>query len=203
MRVDSSSSTSPIPAGSDTASTNVAGLSRSRSFDLIVTTKDGDTVKISSSTTSTIGAARSIGADGTEKTAVVGESSSAVSVQVTGTLDRDELVDLKKTLKALEHAGHGRHAGWLERRLSRPDLGSLASISASGRQSVAIIGGTLVLSNPTTTTPASTDSPSTTPAADATTSTATEPQSAEPSTAITSDVAVSGVTTNEPAPAAA
>src|SRR5262245_30523500 len=113
MRTDSVTAPSafaapPTPADKPVASTAaaVAGYSASRTLDLTVKTREGDTVTISSSQTTTVGAAGwSAGAGEAAKAdAVVKTTSSSLSVSVDGDLSKDELADLKKVLKALGQA---------------------------------------------------------------------------------------------------
>lgn len=151
MRTDSVSPAT-VPSSPPAASATVAGYSRSRTLDLTVTTREGDTVTISASQTTVVGAAGAAGADGGTEAALVKSASSAFSISVDGDLSKDELADLKLVLKALGQAGqreqargmlrghHGHHHGHHRGQ----DLDTIASVSASVTSSLAVIGGTLV-----------------------------------------------------------
>jgi hypothetical protein len=158
MRTDSLTApvTSTSPAGAAgaekaTATTTaaVAGYSASRTLDLTVKTREGDTVTISSAQTTAVGAAGVTGATG----AVVKSTSRSLSISVEGDLSKDELADLQHVLKALAQAGQRQHARGLHRghghhhdhgRHRGQSLSTIESISASMTTSFAVIGGTLI-----------------------------------------------------------
>jgi hypothetical protein len=121
-----------------------AASARTSSFDLTVTTADGDRVTISSSTTELLGGVAVEGRDASGG-AGASASESSFSVSVEGTLDRDELRDLRKLAKVLRRAAEGHDIGKLARRLSRPDMESIASVSASSSESVVMVAGVLTL----------------------------------------------------------
>jgi len=131
----------PPPAATGVA---FAGSARTSSFDLTVTTADGDRVTISSSTTELLGGVAAAGKDGTTRTGG-STSESSFSVSIEGTLDRDELRDLRKLAKLLRRAAEGQDIDRLARRLSRPDMDSIASVSASASESVVMVAGVLTL----------------------------------------------------------
>lgn len=58
---------------------------------------------------------------------------------------RDELRDLRKLAKRLRRASEGDDIGRLARRLSRPDMDSIASVNASSSESVVMVAGVLTL----------------------------------------------------------
>jgi hypothetical protein len=154
MHTSAVSSAVPVPAPQSAAA--VAGYSRTRAVDLTITTRDGDTVTISASQTTTVGVAAAADEDDS-RAALVKTSSSSLSLTVDGTLSRDEVADLQKILKTLGQAGqrqathrahhrlghrHGRHHGSGHH---GGGLDTIASVSASARTSVAVVGGSLVV----------------------------------------------------------
>jgi hypothetical protein len=155
MHTSAVSSAVPVTAPQSAAA--VAGYSRTRAVDLTITTRDGDTVTLSASQTTTVGVAATADEDDS-RAALVKTSSSSLSLTVDGTLSRDEVEDLQKLLTALGQAGqrqaahrahhrlghrHGHHHG--SGHHGRGDLDTIASVSASSRTSVAVIGGSLVV----------------------------------------------------------
>ena len=151
MRVDSASCHPQPPTGT-LAAPNLrsskgggaafAGAARTSSLDFTLTTADGDRVTLSTSTTDLIGAVSVTDKDGTSQAAVT-SSETTFSLDVEGTLDKHELRDLRKVVKFLAKAAAGHDVEKLARRLSRPDLDSVASVSASASQSLTLIGGVL------------------------------------------------------------
>jgi hypothetical protein len=139
MRVDSASSHSQPQTGTGAA---FAGAARTASLDFTLTTADGDRVTLSTSTTDLVGAVSVTGKDGTSQAAVT-SSDTTFSLTVEGTLDKHELRDLRKVAKFLAKAAAGHDVEKLARRLSRPDLDTVASVSASASQSLTLIGGVL------------------------------------------------------------
>lgn len=119
-------------------------VTRSARLDLTLTTRDGDTVTISSANSDTTVAAAAQDHDGTA-TGFLRSTSSSVSIEVHGSLDREELADLQKALKALAHAARRGDVEKLQRRLAHAHLDSVASLSASVGRSVQVIGGVLTL----------------------------------------------------------
>jgi hypothetical protein len=159
MAAIGSSSFTPLPPSQDgSGGAAFAGVSRTSAFDLTVTTRDGDTVTISASRTSTTGAAAVSTADGDARAATQ-SSSASLSFTVEGTLDHDELVDLAKVVKLLGRAASGHHADKLLRRLSRPDLDTLSSVSGSVSDTLAVIGGVLAFGPPAPPPPAAVEPP--------------------------------------------
>jgi len=139
MRVDSASS-QPQPQTRTGAA--FAGAARTSSFDFTLTTADGDRVTLSTSTTDVLGAVSVTDQDGTRQAAVT-SSETAFSLTVEGSLDKHELRDVRKVAKFLAKAAAGYDVEKLARRLSRPDLDTVASVSASASQSLTLIGGVL------------------------------------------------------------
>jgi hypothetical protein len=137
MRVDSTSCPQP-QTGVGAA---FAGAARTSSFDFTLTTADGDRVTLSTSTTDVLGAV-SLTDDGTRK-ATVTSSETTLGLTVEGTLDKHELRDLRKVARFLAKAAAGHDVERLAGRLSRPDLDTVASVSASASQSLTLIGGVL------------------------------------------------------------
>jgi hypothetical protein len=152
--VVSASAAKPATADKPATSTATAGgFSSSRTLDLTIKTREGDTVTISSSQTTTVASAGSVGSEGSVGAAVKSTSSS-LSISVDGSLSKDELADLQKVLKALGqagqrkqargvhrgHHGHHRHHG----RDGGKGLSTIESISGSVTSSFAVISGTLV-----------------------------------------------------------
>ena len=139
MRVDSASCHPQPHTGVGVA---FAGAARTSSFDFTLTTADGDRVTLSTSTTDVLGAVSVTDKDGTSQAAVT-SSETTFSLTVEGTLDKHELRDLRKVAKFLAKAAAGHDVEKLARRLSRPDLDTVASVSASASQSLTLIGGVL------------------------------------------------------------
>lgn len=139
MRVDSAASQIQPLAGAGAA---FAGAARTSSFDFTLTTADGDRVTLSTSTTDVLGAVSVTDPDGTSQAAVT-SSETTFSLTVEGTLDKHELRDLRKVAKFLAKAAAGYDVEKLARRLSRPDLDTVATVSASASQSLTLIGGVL------------------------------------------------------------
>jgi hypothetical protein len=152
-----SAASSALPVSTPQAAAAVGGYSRTRAVDLTITTRDGDTVTISASQTTTVGVAAAAG-DSDARAALVKTSSSSLSLTIDGTLSRDEIADLQKILKTLVQAGHrqathgarhrlghdhGRHSG--RDHHGGGDRDTMATVSASARTSVAVIGGALVI----------------------------------------------------------
>ena len=107
----------------------------------------GDRLTISSTTTELLGGVAIEGRDGSSRTGA-SSSETSFSLSVEGTLDRDELRDLRKLAKLLRRAAEGQDVGKLARRLSRPDMDSIASVSASASESVVMGAGVLTLGPP-------------------------------------------------------
>jgi hypothetical protein len=139
MRVDSAASVPQPQTGTAAAFT---GAARTSSMDFTLTTADGDRVTLSTATTEVLGAVAVTGKDSTSQAAFA-SSETTLSLTVEGSLDKDELRDLRKVAKFLAKAAAGRDVGKLAKRLSRPDLGTVASVSASASQSLTLIGGVL------------------------------------------------------------
>lgn len=139
MRVDAASCQPQPVVGTGAA---FAGAARTSSFDVTLTTADGDRVTLSTSTTDVLGAVSVTGQDCTRQAAVT-SSETSFSLTMEGTLDKDELRDLRKVAKFLAKAAAGHDVEKLARRLSRPDLDTVASVSASASQSLTLIGGVL------------------------------------------------------------
>jgi len=151
MRVDSAASVpqpqartpaAPKLQSSEGGGAAFVGAARTSSFDFTLTTKDGDRVTLSADTTDVLGAVSVTDNDGTTQAAVA-SSETTFSLTVEGSLDKDELRDLRKVAKFLAKAAAGYDAEKLAKRLSRPDLGTVASVSASASQSLTLIGGVL------------------------------------------------------------
>jgi hypothetical protein len=150
MRVDSAASVPQPQTGTPAApklqssegGAAFAGAARTSSVDFTLTTADGDRVTLSTATTEVLGAVAVTGKDGTSQAAVA-SSETTFSLTVEGSLDKDELRDLRKVAKFLAKAAAGRDVEKLAKRLSRPDLGTVASVSASASQSLTLIGGVL------------------------------------------------------------
>jgi hypothetical protein len=164
--------TSPVSATSAAATAPqstavVAGISRTRTADITLTTKDGDTVTISASQTTAVGVAGT--SDGSkDQSALVKSSSSSLSVTVDGSLDARELRDIKQVVNALAHAGRaqqnrgvahrfGRHHGHRHHGNDQASLSTIDSLLTSLTTSVAVIGGALVLGSAQDAAPAATD----------------------------------------------
>jgi hypothetical protein len=119
-------------------------VTRSKSLDLTLTTKDGDTVTISSSFSLTEMAAAAKDGD-SSVSAMLRTASSSLSIDIQGSLDREERADLQKALKLLAKAARRNDAGMLQRRLAGADFGSVASFSASMQGAVQVISGKLTV----------------------------------------------------------
>ena len=139
MRVDSAPCHPQPQTGVGAA---FAGAARTSSFDFTLTTADGDRVTLSTSTTDVLGAVSVTDKDGMSQAAVT-SSETTFSLTVEGTLDKHELRDLRKVARFLAKAAAGHDVEKLARRLSRPDLDTVASVSASASQSLTLIGGVL------------------------------------------------------------
>ena len=139
MRLESVPSHPPSHTGVGAA---FAGAARTSSLDFTLTTADGDRVTLSTSTTDVLGAVSVTDQDGTSQAAVT-SSATTFSLTVEGTLDKHELRDLRKVTKFLAKAAAGHDVEKLAKRLSRPDLDTVASVSASAVQSLTVIGGVL------------------------------------------------------------
>jgi hypothetical protein len=144
MRVDS---TSCHPQSQPGIGAAFAGAARTSSFDFTLTTADGDRVTLSASTTDVLGAVSVTDKDGTSQAGVT-SSDTTFSLTLEGTLDKGELRDLRKVVKFLAKAAAGHDVEKLTRRLSRPDLDTVASVSASASQSLTLIGGVLAFGPP-------------------------------------------------------
>jgi hypothetical protein len=151
MRVDSATSVpqpqtgtpgAPKLRSSEGGGAAFVGAARTSSFDFTLTTEDGDRVTLSTDTTDVLGAVSVTDKDGTRQAAVA-SSETTLSLTVEGSLDKDELRDVRKVTKFLAKAAAGYDVEKLARRLSRPDLGTVASVSASASQSLTLIGGVL------------------------------------------------------------
>jgi hypothetical protein len=144
MRVDSCAPCHPprqAEATSAKTAAAVGGQVHSRSLDVTITTADGDRVTLSASESASIaGVATSDG-----RRAGVSSTESSVSLTVEGSLDRREWRDLRKVLKVLAKAAAHQDSERLARRLSRPDLDTIATVQASYSESVAVIGGVLAI----------------------------------------------------------
>ena len=147
MRVDSSACHPCHQQPQTGTGAAFAGAARTSSFDLELTTADGDRVTLSASTTDVLGAVSVTGKDGTSH-AAVSSSETSLSLTVEGTLDKDELRDVRKIVKFLARAAAGHDVEKLTKRLSRPDLDGVASISASSSESLTLIGGVLAFGPP-------------------------------------------------------
>jgi len=112
-----------------------------RATELRVTTDEGDRVTISTSSTRALSYAAASGvAGGTRASAesMTASGSDSLSIIVEGALSRDELVDLRKVIKAFERAAVKGDAERLLHRLSRPDLDTIESVSARVTSETAI-----------------------------------------------------------------
>jgi hypothetical protein len=114
---------------------------------MTVTTKDGDRVTLSSSRSATeIGA---VGRDdGPTAAAFLRSTSGSFSVEIDGSLDQEELADIRKALKLLAQSARRLDAEKLQRRLAHADLQHVASLSASVERVVQVIGGVLTVIDP-------------------------------------------------------
>jgi hypothetical protein len=138
MRIDPGST--PVTACSALSSGVTVGTARASRLDVAIATRDGDTITISASRTTATGFVAS-SASGQVRASLVESTSSSVEIRIDGTLEHDELVDLKKVLKALDHAACRRDAAQLLRRLTRPDLDTVTSIEATSETSNAAVLG--------------------------------------------------------------
>jgi hypothetical protein len=112
------------------------GATTTRTTELQVTTADGDRVTLSTSSTRSVGlASASAAAGGTGLSAAVlqANASDSVTLTVEGNLSKDELHDLAKIIKAFQRAAARGDARHLLHRLTRRDLDTIASVSASAR----------------------------------------------------------------------
>jgi len=126
-------SVSPVSGGA-TGELIQIGARTTRSTDLSIVTAEGDKVTISASATHGVGyAAASGSADGVSLTAgsLTVSDSSSLSISVEGDLNRRELHDIKKVVRALERAAARGDASRLLDRLSHAHLNSLSSVSGS------------------------------------------------------------------------
>lgn len=126
-------SVSPV-SGAATGELIQIGARTTRSTDLSIETAEGDKVTISASATHGVGyAAASGSADGVSLTAgsVTVSDSSSLSISVEGDLNRRELHDIRKVVRALERAAARGDASRLLDRLSHAHLNSLSSVSGS------------------------------------------------------------------------
>ena len=126
-------SVSPVSGGA-TGELIQIGARTTRSTDLSIVTAEGDKVTISASATHGVGYAAAAGSsDGVSLTAgsVSISDSSSLSISVEGDLNRRELHDIKKVVRALERAAARGDASRLLDRLSHAHLRSLSTISGS------------------------------------------------------------------------
>jgi len=126
-------SVSPVSGGA-TCELIQIGARTTRSTDLSIVTAQGDTVTISASATHGVGYAAATGSsDGTTVTAraLSVTDSSSLAISVDGDLNRRELHDIKKVVRALERAAARGDASRLLDRLSHAHLSSLSSVSGS------------------------------------------------------------------------
>lgn len=110
------------------------GFSTSRSTDLSIVTAEGDKVTISTSSLRSVGYAAGMAADGNtslEAGALRMDASDQVSLSVEGDLSHEELVDLQKVIKSFQRAAAKGDAEQFLKRLSRPDLDTIASVEGS------------------------------------------------------------------------
>ena len=126
-------SVSPVSGGA-TGELIQIGARTTRSTDLSIVTAEGDKVTISASATHGVGYAAATGSsDGASVTAgaLSVTDSSSLSISVDGDLNRRELHDIKKVVRALERAAARGDASRLLDRLSHAHLNSLSSVSGS------------------------------------------------------------------------
>ena len=124
---------SPVSGGA-TGELIQIGARTTRSTDLSIVTAQGDKVTISASATHGVGYAAATGSsDGTSVTAgaLSVTDSSSLSISVDGDLNRRELHDIRKVVRALERAAARGDASRLLDRLSHAHLSSLSSVSGS------------------------------------------------------------------------
>jgi hypothetical protein len=127
------------PQGGTTGSLVQAGVRTSQSADLQIVTADGDKVTISSDRTTSVGYAGFSATSGNTRVqgqALQVSSESSVSMSVEGTLDADELADIKKVVKLLERAASSHDATKLLKRLSHAHLDTLSSVEGSVERTV-------------------------------------------------------------------
>ena len=126
-------SVSPVSGGA-TGELIQIGARTTRSTDLSIVTAQGDKVTISASATHGVGYAAATGSsDGVSLTAgaVSVSDSSSLSISVEGDLNRRELHDINKVVRALQRAAARGDASRLLDRLSQAHLRSLSTISGS------------------------------------------------------------------------
>jgi len=113
------------------------GARASQSMELSIVTAEGDRVTLSASSTRALGYAGAVGVGDGEMVAAAAwqvNATTDVSLKVEGSLSREELVDLRKVIKAFRQAAARGDASRLLHRLTRPDLDTIASVA--GRVSV-------------------------------------------------------------------
>jgi hypothetical protein len=111
-----------------------AGVATKRSTQLEVVTAEGDRVTLSTSSTRAAGLAvvgASSGGSRVGAAVMQAESADTLSISVEGNLDKDELQDLMKIIKAFQRAAAKGDARQFLHRLTRPDIDTIASVSAS------------------------------------------------------------------------
>jgi hypothetical protein len=126
-------SVSPVSGGA-TGELIQIGARTTRSTDLSIVTAEGDKVTISASATHGVGYAAAAGSsDGASlnAAAVTVSDSRSLSISVDGDLNRRELHDIRKVVRALQQAAARGDAGRLLDRLSHAHLSSLTSVSGS------------------------------------------------------------------------
>jgi hypothetical protein len=125
----------------DTAQLYQLGATTTRTTELQVTTAEGDRVTLSTSSTRSVGyGAATASSAGTSLAAAVFRTSGSdrVTLSVEGNLSKEELHDLAKIIKAFQRAAARGDARKLLHRLGRPDLDTIATVSASARTETSI-----------------------------------------------------------------
>jgi len=193
-------SVSPVSGGA-TGELIQIGARTTRSTDLSIVTAQGDKVTISASATHGVGYAAATGSsDGVSLTAgaVSVSDSSSLSISVEGDLNRRELHDINKVVRALERAAARGDASRLLDRLSHAHLRSLSTISGSITTQTVVtaqqIQGSQQPSDPADSAPPASLDTSTAPSGSS-----TPAPVAESASSSTADAAA---TTDAPAPAA-
>jgi hypothetical protein len=186
-------SVSPVSGGA-TGELIQIGARTTRSTDLSIVTAQGDKVTISASATHGVGYAAATGSsDG-----VSVSDSSSLSISVEGDLNRRELHDINKVVRALDRAAARGDASRLLDRLSHAHLRSLSTISGSITTQTVVtaqqIQGSQQPSDPADSAPPASLDTSTAPSGSS-----TPAPVAESASSSTADAAA---TTDAPAPAA-
>ena len=122
----------PTERAAGTTTATAAAFHEQRSAELDFTTADGDTVTISASSTRDVAYASYDRKGQVSGTAVQASGEDTLSIQVDGSLDKEELRDIQKVLKFLRRAARDGEIDAREAKqlMRRDDLDSLSGVTA-------------------------------------------------------------------------